>query len=186
MKTTLYAAISLDGFIARADGSVDWLEAFGDPNDDVGHRAFQESVDVLVMGGKTYRQMLTFGPWPYAGKSTWVYSRQPVETNPGDVLHTDAPPTELVEQLRRESKRHLWLFGGGEVNAMFLRADLIGELCLFVTPITLGTGIPLFAPPVPERTWTLLRHAPWRQGVVELHYTANPGKRASDSIHSDP
>ncbi len=76
MKTSMYVATSMDGFIARPNGAIDWLGNPEDVVEDCGYQAFYETVDCLVMGGKTYRQICTFPEWPYVGKPTWVYSRQ--------------------------------------------------------------------------------------------------------------
>lgn len=170
MKTSMYVAVSMDGFIARTDGSIDWLAAIGEPPDDYGYREFYDSVDAIVMGGRTYRQMASSGDWYYAGKPVWVYSHNDFAPKTPDVFHAVSRPAALVEQLRSEGKKHLWVLGGGDIHAMFLREDLVDEIRLFVMPTALGQGVPLFAPPIPERRWALANAARWPHGVAELHY----------------
>ncbi|HBT75763.1 MAG TPA: dihydrofolate reductase [Planctomycetaceae bacterium] len=173
LKLSMYVAISLDGFIAKSDGNIDWLTEHGSQEDlenDDGYKNFLASVDVLVMGGKTYRQMLTFGEWPYRGKKCVVVSRTETKTDLPDISFTTDSPQQIVERLQNEGCRHVWVMGGGEIHSLFLRAGLIDEMRIFVMPKILGEGIPLFAPPIPDAHWTLLSQKEWQANIVELHY----------------
>lgn len=170
MKTSMYVAVSMDGFIARTDGSTDWLAEIGPPPNDYGYGEFYDSVDAIVMGGKTYRQMAFSGDWFHSGKPVWVYSRGGFAPKTPNVFHAVSQPAELVGQLRSEGKKHLWVLGGGDIHAMFLREGLIDEIRLFIMPMALGQGVPLFAPPLPDRLWTLANVARWPHDVAELHY----------------
>ena len=171
MKTSMYVAASMDGFIARPDGSIDWLGSAEEAADDYDYREFYASVDALVMGGKTYRQVAAFPDWPYQGKPVWVYSRGALDPEIPGVRRADVGPAELIQRLRREGRAHLWVLGGGDIHAMFLREELVDEIRLFVMPLALGVGVPLFAPPVPERRWRLAGVRQWPHGVAGLRYT---------------
>ncbi len=173
LKLSMYVAISLDGFIAKPEGNIDWLTEYGSQEDlenDDGYKDFLASVDALVIGGKTYRQVLAFGDWPYRGKKCVIVSRTESKTVlPGVVLTTDSPE-QIVERLQNEGCRHVWIMGGGEIHSLFLRAGLIDEMRIFVMPKILGEGIPLFAPPVPDVRWILLSQKEWHSNIAELHY----------------
>jgi dihydrofolate reductase len=173
MKISMYVAISLDGFIAKPDGNIDWLteEATqAELEDDADYKAFLGSVDALVMGGKTYRQVLTFRDWPYQGKKCVVISKTETASDLPGVVFTKATPEQIIGELRQEGHKHIWVMGGGEIHSLFLRAGLIDEMRIFVMPLVLGEGISLFAPPVPEVRWQLTSHKTWRSDIVELHY----------------
>ena len=173
LKLSMYVAISLDGFIAKPDGNIDWLTEYGSQDDlenDDGYKEFLASVDALVMGGKTYRQVLTFGDWPYCGKKCVIVSRTETKTDLPDVSFTTDSPEQIVGRLQNGGCRHVWVMGGGEIHSLFLRAGLIDEMRIFVMPKILGEGIPLFAPPVPDVRWTLLSQKEWQANIVELHY----------------
>ncbi len=148
-KLSVYIATSLDGFIARPDGNIDWLTnpAYDVPGTDFGYQDFMQTVDVLVMGRNTFEKVLTFDQWPYLDKKVIVLSHVPnlVVTNTltekVDVL--SLPPTDLVTYLAEHGYRHTYLDGGLTIQA-FLRANLIDELTITRIPILLGQGIPLF------------------------------------------
>ncbi len=173
LKLSMYAAISLDGFIAKPDGNIDWLTEHGsqaDLENDDGYKKFLASVHALVMGGKTYRQVLTFGDWPYRDKRCIIVSRTEAKTDLPDISFTTDSPDRIVECLQNEGCRHVWVMGGGEIHSLFLRAGLIDEMRIFMIPKILGEGIPLFVPPVPDVRWSLLNHKEWHSNIVELHY----------------
>lgn len=169
MKISMYVAASMDGFIARADGAIDWLGSAAEAAEDYDYRDFYASVDVLAMGAKTYRQILAH-EWLYAGKPVWVYSRGELSSDIPGVRRADLEPAALAESLRRENHRHLWVVGGGDIHSLFLRAGLIDEIRLFVMPLALGRGVPLFAPPIADQRWTLAEARRWPHEVAELRY----------------
>jgi dihydrofolate reductase len=147
MKTSVYIATSLDRFIARQDGSIDWLSAGDDPGDqDYGYQDFIRSVDALVMGRGTYETVLSFGAWPYGNLPVFVLSSQPVEI-PDSITDTvsvmSAPPGEVVQQLARRGYQHLYIDGGRTIQG-FLSGGLIDQLIITRVPVLIGGGIPLF------------------------------------------
>ncbi len=169
----LYTALSIDGYIAREDGSIDWLESLDNREQvDHGYSDFLAGVDTVVMGRTTYEQVVGFGvEWPYVGKQTYVVTRQ------GDYA-TATPETQVanvvddawVRQLKRQSRSNIWLVGGGEVNAAFLQLGAIDEMILSVIPVVLGAGRKLFAGDQPTSNFKLQSAQPFSTGVVNLHY----------------
>ena len=174
MKTTVYIATSLDGFIARPDGGIDWLHSSGSPSEDedYGYRAFMDTVDVLVMGRNTYDLVRTFGEWPYDDKPVVVLTSRGVDI-PESIRETvepmSGPPEEVVRQLAERGANHLYIDGGKTIQG-FLAAGLIQRLIITKIPILIGTGIPLFGS-VPADI--KLRHIETRQyssGLVQSEY----------------
>ena len=149
IKCSVYIATSLDGFIARPDGDIDWLhrpEYVASDGDDLGYSDFVKSVDILVMGRKTFEKVLSFAEWPYEKMPVVVLSSQ----NPaipghlrGKVRVEDLPPKKLVAQLEHQGARHLYIDGGTTIQR-FIKAGLIDEITITQIPVILGSGIPLF------------------------------------------
>lgn len=176
IKTSVFIATSLDGFIARKDGSIDWLESASaavPPGEDSGYEAFIGSVDVLVMGRYTYEQVLTFGKWPYGDKRVVVLSGKPIEI-PADISRTatasSKTPQALVDQLASEGAKHLYIDGGITIQR-FLRAGLIDELTITVIPVLIGEGKPLFGPLEKDIALTYLSTEAYECGFVQNRYS---------------
>ena len=147
-KITYYVAASIDGYIADADGGVDWLPQ-GDPQD-YGYTEFYGGVEALVMGRRTYDQVLEFGQWPYSGKTTYVFtSHAPAENPYGVRFVSDTEPEEFIRTTASEYSGTIWLVGGGNLAEQFRRAGLIDEYLVHVIPVILGRGIPLFGGDAP-------------------------------------
>ena len=174
MKITAYIATSVDGFIARENGDLDWLPS-GDEvgaGEDYGYQAFLDSVDALVMGRSTYEKVLTFGAWPYGDKPVVVLGHRPVTIAP-DIAQTvsslSASPREVVQQLGGQGFDHLYLDGGKTIQG-FLTEGLVDELTITTVPILLGRGIPLFGPLPHDVSLRLLETCPFENGFVQLRY----------------
>jgi dihydrofolate reductase len=150
-KCSVFVGVSLDGFIARADRSIDWLEAANRnaaPGEDFGFGAFFAGVDVLVTGRHTFEQVLSFPEWPYGSKPVIVMSRslQHLPSGaPATVSISQEAPVDLVRRLSAEGARHLYIDGGLTVQS-FLAAGMIDELTVTFLPILIGSGLPLFGP----------------------------------------
>jgi len=148
MKISVYIGISLDGYIAREDGDVDWLMAAdtSDGSDDYGYKAFSDSVDCMIMGRKTFEKVLSFPEWPYAGKRLIVLSHTlkaiPTELENDVALHS-GPIMELVKQLEEEGCQRLYIDGGKTIQS-FLNEGLITDLNITRVPLLLGEGLSLF------------------------------------------
>ncbi len=166
-QIVIYVAVSADGFIATPDGGVAWLEAF--PAQDVGYDEFFATVGTVVLGRATYEQVLGFGPWPYAEKRGVVLSSRPLEGLPAGVEVHAGDVRELATELRRDP-RDTWLVGGAQVFSAFLDAHAVDRLELYVAPVLLGGGIPLFAPSARVRSLTLVGTERFENGLVRLAY----------------
>ncbi len=170
MKVILYIATSLDGFIARPDGDVDWLSMVDQPGEDYGYYQFYESVDALVMGRKTYEIPAGVEEWPYPGKQSFVFTHRDIKTSRDDVTFVSDPVEQVMEQMCDQGFQNVWLVGGGELIRSFLAHNLIDEHIISVIPILLGEGIPLFPPPCPEQKLELVGSSQYKSGLIEAHY----------------
>ncbi|XHX78098.1 MAG: dihydrofolate reductase family protein [Stenomitos frigidus ULC029] len=140
-RIILFIAASLDGYIARSAGEVNWL--FTDQ--DYGYAEFSASIDTVLMGRKTYEQVLTFGEFPYQEKQSYVFSR---DSSFNAAPYAKTVRTEVkafVEALRQSDGRDIWLVGGAALIQPFIEYELLDELVLSTHPILLGSGIPLFS-----------------------------------------
>ncbi len=170
-EVVYYIAVSLDGYIADADGGVGWLEAFNQPDEDYGYSAFYRTLGAVIIGRRTYEQALGFGEWPYEGVTTVVISRQSPDVPEGKAIEVyNGDVTALVQRLKGQSDKDIWLVGGSEVAAAFWRADLIDTLILTIIPVILGSGVPLSRGSEPSRALVLDRVTPYPNGLVQLRY----------------
>ena len=145
MKITYSAAASLDGFIAKENGDVSWLD---DMNIDPGESGLEEffaSVDGLVMGRKTYDFVFNYGSWPYEDKLTWVCTHRDLQPLPGANLVVVSEIADFITGAKSKGCQHLWLLGGGVLASTFLEKGWLTHISISEMPIELGTGIPLFA-----------------------------------------
>jgi dihydrofolate reductase len=140
-RILIYIAASIDGYIARKDNSLDWMDRVGGFDEDYGFKKLLDSVDTLVIGRKTY-EVATTVPDPYPGKRVVVLSntlkavREGMELYQGD-LH------QLVEQLHAQGARHIWVDGGVTVS-QFLASHMVDAMTISIIPVILGDGLPLF------------------------------------------
>ncbi|MBP1466640.1 dihydrofolate reductase [Candidatus Chloroploca sp. M-50] len=175
VKCSVYIATSVDGFIARPDGSIDWLqrpEYATTELQGLRYEDFIATVDTLVMGRKTFEQVLTFEQWPYEGVPVVVLSHRSLaipEQLAGKVRLMNGVPAEIVAQLGVEGKQHLYIDGGKTIQR-FLEAGLIDELTITRVPIVLGAGIGLFGDPAPEQRLELLECSVSANGFVQVRY----------------
>ncbi|MCZ9677394.1 dihydrofolate reductase family protein, partial [Pseudomonas aeruginosa] len=121
---TYYVAASLDGFIARPDGSVDWLDRFAEGGNDHGYKSFYQGIDGLLMGRGTYDIVRGFGDWPYPGKPCQVLTRNPQESAAEGVELRHVTPQEGLARLGEQGCRRIWLAGGGSLAGSCLAAGL--------------------------------------------------------------
>lgn len=142
MKCSVFIATSLDGFIARPDGGLDWLSVVSSPGEDYGYAAFASTVDVLVTGRATYDVVSAFPEWPYAGKRVVVLTHRPAESRHGEEFFAGSV-RELADTLAAQGVRRIYVDGGAVIR-QFLDAGLLDDLTLSVIPIVLGDGIRLF------------------------------------------
>jgi len=169
-KFIVYVAVSADGFIARRDGSVDWLDR---PNlkGDHGMGAFYRSIDTCVLGRKTYDVSVKFGMADgYAGKKNYVFSRTVSKAASPKVSVVSGDVHIFSERLRSEKGKHIWLVGGAELVAAFLDSGQVDEFIIHLIPTMIGEGIPLVAPRHRDVPLKLLTTKRFPDGVVRLHY----------------
>ena len=166
-KVKLFIATSLDGYIARTDGDIDWL--FTDA--DYGYTPFYDSVDTVVMGRKTYDLALSFGEYPYKGKAAYVFSRSRSGADE-HATFVSGSATAFVDGLRATPGRDIWLVGGGELTRDFADANLIDEYVISIHPRLIRTGLPLFwpSPGAGDVELELTTTQPFPSGLVQLTY----------------
>ena len=144
MKVSVFIGTSVDGFIARPNGDLDFLpEGGGEPH---GYDEFITSVDTLVIGRKTFETVLTFAEWPYGDKRVVVLSSRPLDLSAvrgGVVEQMAGPPAEVVSKLAASGAHHVYVDGGITIQG-FLRAGLVQRLVITRVPVLIGDGIPLF------------------------------------------
>lgn len=171
-KLTLYIAISLNGKIAKPDGSVAWLEGIPNPDGlDYGYASFYESIGTTIQGRKSYDQVMGWDiDFPYAGKKNYVFTRNQNLDDTEHVTFISRDHVDFVKKLKAEKGDGIWLVGGGNLNTLFLNERLVDELRIFVMPIVLDGGIELF-PSLPADVSLMLKHSKtYPTGVVELRY----------------
>jgi len=163
----LYMAISLDGMVADADGGVEWLNRWEDV--DYGTADFMAEVDTLIMGRTTYDQIAGFGiDWPYAGKRTVVLTSRPIGEAPDGVEGT-SDLAGLIAELREDGAQ-VWIVGGAATAGACIALGAIDTVELFLMPVLLGEGVPLFAGDGPEVPLALRETRAWSNGAVGLIY----------------
>jgi len=167
-RCSVFIAISVDGYIARPDGSLDWLDSVQRPGEDHGFRRFMDSVDTLVLGRRTYETALGFGAWPYAGKRCVVLTHAPPPARHGEEFFSGAP-LSLVERLAAQGARRVYVDGGAVIRA-FLEAGMIDDLTLSIIPVLLGDGIPLFGRSPIEQRLLSIGSRRYESGLVQLEY----------------
>ncbi|MEG4285455.1 dihydrofolate reductase family protein [Microcoleus sp. A006_D1] len=163
-KVVLFIASSLDGYIARSNGEIDWL--YTDQN--YGYTKFLDSIDTVLMGRKTYEQVLTFGEYPYQEKKSYVFTKNLNFAATSDV-EVVTQLESFVNDLRLIEGKNIWLVGGSLLIRDFLNKNLVNELILSVHPLILGEGIPLFANPN-TTALQLTGCQTYSSGMVQLSY----------------
>jgi dihydrofolate reductase len=183
VKASIFVGTSLDGFIARTDGALDFLPAGGgEPH---GYDEFMATVDALVIGRKTYETVLTFDGWHYGEKPVFVLStRVLMPAPPGAVVErVSGSPPEIVSDLAARGIRHIYVDGGITIQA-FLRAGLIQHLTITRVPVLIGSGIPLFGAIPSDIALTHIETRHYSSGLVRSEYeiTGDPLSLRSDTI----
>jgi dihydrofolate reductase len=169
VKASVFIGTSVDGFIARPNGGLDWLPSDG--GEEHGYEAFIASVDALVIGRNTYEIVLAFDSWPYGTKPVFVLSSRPLAPAPAGAVveQLSGDPAEIVARLAKRGYQHVYVDGGITIQR-FLRAGLIQRLIITRVPVLIGEGIPLFGPL--ERD-VVLEHVATRHyasGLVQSEY----------------
>jgi GrpB-like predicted nucleotidyltransferase (UPF0157 family)/dihydrofolate reductase len=166
-QISVYIALSIDGYIARKDDSLDWMDSVGGFDEDYGFQKLLGSIDSLIIGRKTY-QVASTVPDPYPGKRVVVLSNSLDSVKAGMELY-QGDLTELVEKLYKEGLKHIWVDGGTTIS-QFLSLQLVDEMTLSIIPIVLGSGIPLFHAMDREIPCRLLSSQSYPSGLVQQRY----------------
>jgi dihydrofolate reductase len=169
IKGSVFVGTSLDGFIARTDGSVDFLSVAGDES--YGYEEFIAEVDALVMGRNTYDFVIDYGEWPYGDKPVFVLSSREIDAPPPGAIveQMNGTPGEVASEIASRGVDHIYVDGGATIQA-FLRAGLIQRLVISRVPVLIGSGISLFGDLEDD---IVLRHVVTRQydsGLVQSEY----------------
>ena len=180
MKSSVYIATSLDGFIARENGDLVWLPGSHEGesqnnevvDEDYGYQEFMDSVDVLVMGRNTYEFVLSTGQWPYGSKRVVLLSNKLSQESgdmPKSVELRSGSPTQLIKELEASGAKHLYIDGGKTIQG-FLNAGLIQEIIITRIPVLIGQGIPLFGPLNKDLTLQHIKTRSFANGFIQSKY----------------
>jgi dihydrofolate reductase len=164
----VYIAQSLDGYIARPDGGIDWLRPFDDV--DYGYAAFTREIGTVVMGRKSYDLARSFGDWPYQAMRSLVVTSRPLDDAPPNVTRVGADIQRLATALRAAGGQDSWIMGGAMTINAFLTAGAIDRIDLFTIPALLGDGIRLFDGGRPEMPLKFLSSQVYDKGLARLSY----------------
>lgn len=169
-EVTYYVAQSVDGFIATEDGGIDWLACVEREAEDYGYARFFAGVDGLLMGRRTYEQVLGWGQWPYGDKPCWVFTSRPLEAASESVRFVSLDPEDVLRQAAEQGLERLWLTGGATLAASFLERGFVSRYVVSIVPIVLGAGVPLvtaMADPVELR---FVESRSYPSGLVQAAY----------------
>jgi dihydrofolate reductase len=168
-KLKLYITASLDGFIAPPDGDLEWLIGYPLPSKE-DHKNFLDSVDTVVMGGRTYSNFVCMDIfWLYKNKVTYVVARNPIMEREG-VNFISENAIEAISELKKGNGKDIWLVGGAELTSLLLDNDLIDEMIITYVPETLEEGIALFSNKREEMNWTLTEEITYDNNAVRKTY----------------
>jgi dihydrofolate reductase len=170
MKLSVFCGVSIDGFLARPNGALDFLDAGGqEPH---GFEEFFSSVDVMVIGRKTFEVVLGFGSWAYGTKPVVVLSNQPLDfssVQDGVVEQMSGEPAEIVTRIKARGFQHAYVDGGITIQR-FLAAGLIDRLIITRVPVLIGAGIPLFGPLPHDVSLRHITTRTYKGGLVQTEY----------------
>ncbi|CAI1509788.1 Pyrimidine deaminase [Serratia quinivorans] len=173
VTTHVFIATSLDGYIARQDGDIEWLLQRDDPSEDHGFDAFIADKDMIVMGRGTFEKVLSFDSWPYDLPVVVLSKQLANEPVPrlleGKVRFSKLAPKHLIEQLD-EQKVHRVYLDGGQLIQSFLRENLVTDMVITTVPVLLGSGKPLFGAMPQDADFKLLSSRSFPSGLVQSHY----------------
>jgi dihydrofolate reductase len=173
MRFRAYIAASVDGFVATPDGGIAWLEQFN--GEAYGYNAFIRQIDAIVIGRRTFDQALSFPDWPYVGKDVYVLTSRPLERESPRTRAWHDSPAKLAAHLRGEAlERDVWVLGGPKALHAFRELGVVDVYELFVLPMLLGDGIPLFERGLASASLRLTDQQVFADGVVQLVYEPAP------------
>jgi len=174
-RVTLHVVSSLDGFIAKKDNDISWMDTKSvyEAGVSISHEeimAFLKTIDCYVMGSKTYEHALELG-WPYGETPVIVVTTRKLSSTKKSVEFYSGDLKSLVDERLAPRYHNIWLVGGAILCQRFLELGLVDEIKLTIAPVLLGDGLRLFDGPVPERQWNLKNVVAYKNGFVELTYS---------------
>jgi dihydrofolate reductase len=164
----VYIAQSLDGYIARPDGGIDWLRPYDSV--DYGYEHFMRDIGTVVMGRKSYELARSFGEWPYPTVRSLVITSHALDDLPPGVTRVGSDIPRLVTALRAAGAKDTWVMGGAMAINAFLAANAVDRIDLFTIPVLLGDGIPLFGAGRPEAALKLVSTQTYDKGLARQSY----------------
>jgi dihydrofolate reductase len=165
----IYIAQSLDGYIARPDGGIDWLRPFDSV--DYGYEKFVAEIGTVVMGRASYDLARSFGDWPYPAARSLVVTSRPLDAEaPPTVTRVNADFTKLTAALRAAGGKDAWIMGGAQTIHAFLSVGAFDRIDLFTVPVLLGDGMPLFRSGRPETALKLVGTQTYDKGLARQSY----------------
>jgi len=172
MKLSVFVGVSVDGFLARANGDLDFLDAGGD--EPHGYEEFFATVDTIVVGRKTFEIVMGFGAWPYGETRVVILSSKPLDLSGasargGRVEQMSGRPADIAARLSADGVRHVYVDGGVTIQG-FLAAGLIQRLVVSRVPVLIGSGIPLFGVLPRDIALRHVRTKAFGGGLVQSEY----------------
>lgn len=171
-KIKLYIAVSIDGYIAGPDGELDWLSGYPiTPELNYGYEDFFESIDTVIIGGRTYRDILNMDVvYPYKDKKSYIITRNTINSPKKNIIYITNGIENNISELKKREGKDIWLVGGGEIVSLFLNQNWIDEMIITYIPILLGEGIRLFPNKAKESKWSLIQSQAFINGVIQTRY----------------
>lgn len=168
-KVILYVAMSLDGYIAKEDDTIDFLSKVESPGEDYGYAEFTKTVDTIIWGRKTYDKVKSFGiEFPHKDKKVYVLSKSKTGSEPHIQYFSDAKA--LIANLKKEPGKDIYCDGGSETVKEMLRYSLIDKMIISIIPHLVGSGIRLFRDGLAEQNIKLVKSQTFASGLVQLSY----------------
>lgn len=169
-KLCLFIAMSLDGYIAKTDGDISFLDEMNQEGEDYGYNAYIETIDTVLLGRKTHDKIQSMGvESPYGDRDVYVITHTP-RANSGKTTFYSGDLNELLNTLKSKPGKNIYCDGGAEIVQQLLSLDLIDEMTISIIPVLLGEGIRLFSDHFQEKKLKLTESKSFEKGLVQLHY----------------
>lgn len=173
-KIILYIAQSLDGYIARTDGNLDWLPQQISKKMNRFYSEFSQQIDTILIGRKSYDQIvkvLSPNQWPYSNKTSYVWTSTKTESLYDSVHFMDTDLVSFVKELKQQKGKNIWILGGGSLVAELIKNNLIDEYSITIVPVILGKGIPLFPQDNKNTIFLKMQECFEENGMIQTRYT---------------
>lgn len=170
-KIKLYIIASIDGFISRLDGDLDWIREFPNPeSSNYGYQSYYDSIDTIIMDGQTYLDIMNMDiQWPFKEKQVFVFGKYPIQSNKSIHIITE-DEIEFISNLKAEKGEDISLTGTSELTTLLLNQHMIDEMVIVTIPVILGNGIPMFSNNMKESKWKLKDIVQYKNGVTLQYF----------------